>query len=100
MPGNCRVAIDCRPKAQVSAALWGLKDLTGCWLYVKWDGPTSPLAPSISTENESRVAPCFKLLRGIEQDLRTCIFLLHSSNVVHEGDIVELLGPCNTVTDA
>ena len=38
-------------------------------------------------------------MRGIEQNLPTCIVLCQNRNVIHEGDIVELLGLCNTMTD-
>ena len=40
-----------------------------------------------------------KLLCGIEQDLRTCVVLRQSSDVIHESDIIELLCLCNPVTD-
>jgi hypothetical protein len=57
---------------------------------------TSPLPPSISittgfAQVESHADPCFKLLSGIEQDLRPCVVLRQSGDVIHEGNIIELL---------
>jgi hypothetical protein len=46
---------------------------------------------------ESHVAPCLELLCGIEQDLPTHIALCQSSDVVHEGNIVELFGLFNAM---
>ena len=102
--GYVLVAIGCRPKAQVPAALCGLKSfdwlLVVCqlrWIYLST--PPININHNCFAQVEFRVTPCFKLMRGIEQDLPTCIVSCQSSNVVHEGDIVELLGLCNTMAD-
>ena len=86
------------------AALCGLENFY--WLLIvrqfgRIHIPTPPIDVNHDcfAQVEFGVAPCFKLVCGIEKDLSSFIVLNQNSNVIHEGDIVELLGLFNTMAD-
>jgi hypothetical protein len=102
--GYRHVAIGCRPKTQVPAALSGLENPN--WLLVvRQLGRIPVLPPSIDVNHdcfayvELGIAPRFKFTRGVEKDLSSSITLSQNGNVIHKGDIVELLGLFNPMAD-
>jgi hypothetical protein len=87
------------------ATVCGLKNCD--WLvlvrHLRWvHSPTPPINThhNCFIQIQFSVAPGFKLLNGVHQNLRSRVVLSYYCNVIHEGNVIKLFGLFDAMTNA